>query len=305
MSAASSASGQFSETTKLETRRLAGNGCWSCETTRVDICYVIAKEDTQTEVWEQAGLFKFQYKTAANAIPLCGACHAEFDCAIDPGYVFFPDDLQYFIDYETKDQQRRQRCAAETGQPVERKAPTATEYLAYQMNANLVPSDAVGGLYRRVFLKRFLHGGTVVGLEHLFSMPRQWHGAPMASIRRALATLGSPRSYIIDPSTRGALEKLRELYFGDESPSPFDVPLRELYRSDAIKSANKRHPEERDEGASGRAKRARGLEVGQSMGLTEDAGSTNRCAEHPDWVLGPHITTNEVVRLYGPLFSPT
>lgn len=54
----------------------------------------------------------FPLASLANAIALCGTCHPQFDYALDPGFVFIPTDLDYFIDFELEDRQRR-RAAAE------------------------------------------------------------------------------------------------------------------------------------------------------------------------------------------------
>lgn len=137
MSTVSSNSSTFSEPTKLETKRLAGRNCWACNTKRPQICHVVAQEDTQTDIWEQAGLFTFSYKSTSNAIPLCASCHGEFDLSIDPGYVFFPTDLKFFIDFEMEDRERP-RVAAETGHPIKRQVPTAVEYRTHQQESGMV-----------------------------------------------------------------------------------------------------------------------------------------------------------------------
>jgi hypothetical protein len=38
-----------------------------------------------------------------NAIPLCPLCRTQFDLANDPGFVFFPSDLEFFINFELAD----------------------------------------------------------------------------------------------------------------------------------------------------------------------------------------------------------
>ncbi|KAJ6017254.1 hypothetical protein N7451_000633 [Penicillium sp. IBT 35674x] len=205
----------------------AGVICWCCDQPKPDICHVFAKEDIQLEVWQRAGLINFDLRGAANAIPLCKSCHGQFDSAIDPGYVFFPSDIQYFIDCELADRQQREQALRE-GIVLERCVPTNLEYQWHQQQAGLIPEDNRGGLYRRVFLSPFLLGGwsEESWLDH-FGTDKQWHGAPMASFRRAFAILGSVRVYVIDKSIRDQLNRLRDLYFDDEGI--ISVALRKQY----------------------------------------------------------------------------
>ncbi|KAB8237106.1 uncharacterized protein BDW43DRAFT_307392 [Aspergillus alliaceus] len=140
----------------------------------------------------------------------------------------------------------RRRIAAETGHPIKRQVPTAVEYRTHQQESGMVWPGVVGGLYRCVFLKDFLHDGIFPDLVRSFATPKEWPGNPMASIRRAIAALGSPRLYVVDPKIRSDLERLRDLYFGDEFQSPVDARLRDIYKLDA-KLANKQHLEEQDD----------------------------------------------------------
>lgn len=124
----------------------------------------------------------------------------------------------------------------------------------------------------------------------------------MASIRRAIAALGSPRFYVVDPKIRSDLERLRDLYFGDESQSPADARLHDIYQLDA-QLAKKRHLEEQDD--LGRAeKKMKVQKTEHNIDIAEGMGSTNQFLMYPDWVLGPDVTANEAVQLYAPLFSP-
>ncbi|KAF5857500.1 hypothetical protein ETB97_005714 [Aspergillus alliaceus] len=196
----------------------------------------------------------------------------------------------------------RRRIAAETGHPIKRQVPTAVEYRTHQQESGMVWPGVVGGLYRCVFLKDFLHEGIFPDLIRSFATPKEWPGNPMASIRRAIAALGSPRLYVVDPKIRSDLERLRDFYFGDESQSPVDARLRDIYKLDA-KLANKQHLEEQDD--LGRAeKKMKGQKAEHNIDIAEGMGSTNQFLMYPDWVLGPDVTTNEVVQLYAPLFSP-
>ena len=157
----------------------------------------------------QRGLITFGLKSLENAIALCTLCRAAFDCYSDPGWVFFPSDLVYFIQFEEEDFERRVE-AGRNGERVPRKCPTATTYKAHQ--AALVPADSRGGLYKRVTFRPFL--------SPFLSLPNStmvWHGAPLATIRRAFLCLGS-----IDAGAMGEdrtnLLKLQDLYRRDDPP---------------------------------------------------------------------------------------
>jgi hypothetical protein len=51
----------------------------------------------------------------------------QFDRVDDPGFVFIPTDLQYFIDFELKDSEKR-ALAAREGNILPREVPTSTLY---------------------------------------------------------------------------------------------------------------------------------------------------------------------------------
>lgn len=171
-------SSAFSNPTKLEVLRLAGPNCWACNTTDPQFAQVIAQTDTQVgdvvvlswilkltrhhvqkEVWENCELINFSYSSPANSIPLCASCHGQFDNSSDPGFVFFPTDLNFFIDYELCDRQRRQQGGI-------RKTPSASYYKNHQVRDRKVFSLALGRLYRRVLLKDYLHDG-ILSMEML------------------------------------------------------------------------------------------------------------------------------------------
>ncbi|KAJ5359985.1 hypothetical protein N7517_009176, partial [Penicillium concentricum] len=296
-------SGLFSAATKAETLRIAGTTCWACSTRAPEICHVVPHHDPQIPVWEQAGLFIFNYKNTQNTIPLCGSCHNEFDMSLDPGYVFVPTDIQYFIDFERRDRARREQIATDTAVPLSalsRQVPTSADYKQHEIDSNQISPTAIGGRYNRVFLKQFLHNGQIPGIEKTFSTPKEWHGAPLASIRRAFAALASPRFFIIvDAGTHHMLEELRQLYFSDDRISSEQVSLRDVYRPQ-VQTSQKRQLEDQTNDESGRYnKKAKH----QDTGFAGTASAANQCREHTDWVLGPESTTNDVVRLYAPVFS--
>ena len=48
----------------------------------------------QVQLWAEKGLINFSLTSPINAIPLCPLCYTQFDLANDPGFVFFPNDLE-------------------------------------------------------------------------------------------------------------------------------------------------------------------------------------------------------------------
>ncbi|KUM56278.1 hypothetical protein ACN42_g10940 [Penicillium freii] len=292
-------SGLFSAATKAETLRIAG-AFRIPETSKPQ---ANKSRIIQIPVWEQAGLFIFNYKNTQNAIPLCGSCHTEFDMSLDPGYVFFPTDIQYFIDFERRDRARREQIATDPAVPISalsRQVPTSADYRQHEIDSNQISPTAIGGRYNRVFLKQFLHNGLIPGIEKTFSTPKEWHGAPLASIRRTFAALASPRFFIIvDAGTCHMLEELRQLYFSDDRLSSEQVSLRDVYRPQ-VQTSQKHQLEDQTNDESGRYnKKAKH----QDTRFAGTASAANQCREYTDWVLGPESTTNDVVKLYAPVFS--
>lgn len=195
----------------------------------------------------------------------------------------------------------KRRILAEAGYATKRQVPTAAQYRKHQKQRGLVSSHACGGLYRRVFLKQFfspfLHLPEFV---QLLSPPKPWHGNPMASIRRAIAALGSPGFLFVDPIVRRDLERLRDLYFSDWSQSPVTGFLRDLNGVDA--QGNKRRLEEED--SSGHAgKKAKEQETEPDVEVAKTIEPTNESQESTNWMFGPDSTANTVVQSYATVLS--
>jgi hypothetical protein len=164
----------------------------------------------KVECLHQYGLINFCLTSLENSIALCTLCHTAFDCYSDPGWVFFPSDLAYFIQFEEEDFERRVE-AGRNGELVPRTCPTSATYEAHQ--EALVPADSCGGLYRRVTFRLF----HIPMFHASASPPKVWHGAPLAAIRRAWLCLGS-----LDAEEMGEdlanLMKLRTLYRRADPP---------------------------------------------------------------------------------------
>ncbi|EDN02656.1 hypothetical protein I7I51_07656 [Histoplasma capsulatum] len=275
----------FSAATKLEVKRLAGENCWACG----------------------RGL------AAGNAVPLCPLCHDQFDLATDPGFLFIPTDLQYFIQFELKDRERR-RADMEQGVISKREIPTRDMYRAHQVKQGIISADSVGGLYLPIFLKHYFHCNRLpFDVLPYFSRPRQWHGAPLATFRTAFLVLGSARLNVLSRQTRLELQQLRDLYFlteeeGSPSMVPGSIPTP---RPQADDQERKRSPDDdtRDDTGSIKPKpTARGDAAPEKGDRSGEAGTHRQCPatirdSSLDWALGPDIPTEEAVRRYAPVLA--
>lgn len=253
------------------------------------------------EVWEERQLINFSYSSPANFIPLCPNCYAQYTNSTDPGFVFFPTDLNFFIEYELRDRQRRRQ------QGGIRKAPSANDYKDHQVREHKMSPLELGGLYRPVFLKEYLLGGRMP-MEVLQKMvsDKAWHGDPIATLRRAMAVLGSARVGILDTNTIRQLRQLQELYFSDYAS---DSRLSFVYQR---KTSEKRPHDDLDNEDERQHKRRSFLQDS-----TSDASHKGPASDHSDkpqspnvsdtsaWVLGPQSSTNETIERFAPVFANT
>ncbi|KKZ66454.1 hypothetical protein EMCG_07819 [[Emmonsia] crescens] len=295
----------FSRATKLEVKRLAGDQCWACNTSTTQVCHVFGKEDPQIPLWYDANLINFDLISVDNGIALCPTCHAEFDQMADPGFVLLPSDLQYFIDVELDERQAR-KLALKNGKDVHRKVPTAEEYKIHQSNNGKVSADASGGLYRPIFLKNYLLGGRLPShILDTLSTPKQWHGAPVATLRRGILVLGGARVQSLDAETRSQLELLRDLYFLDDEESSPAVHSRQAYL--VAQQGQKRLLDDEQGGRNNLSKFSNPATESGNKGADEDITS-RQCSPSAlnaprRWTLGPGLTADEAVLRYAPLLS--
>lgn len=134
----------------------------------------------------------------------------------DPGWALYPSDLDYFIDYENRDYELRANEASR-GIQMKRSCPTAAEYLTAQQQSGRVLDASIGGLYRRVFLRRlhpYIPQNTLVE-------DKPWFGAPMAALRRAIHATGSFRVTAFRADDLSKLRTLQSLY---ARPDPDILP---------------------------------------------------------------------------------
>lgn len=134
-----------------------------------------------------------------------------FDQADDPGFVFFPVDIAFFIRCELEDRKRRKK---EGGGRV---VPSADEYKRHQAEQGHVPATAKGGLYFRCFLQEYMHVGTGFSARQAFGDPVVYHGAPFGAFRRAFAAISTPRVDAMSFTVTQQLSLLKNLYFMQEA----------------------------------------------------------------------------------------
>ncbi|TID21234.1 hypothetical protein E6O75_ATG04629 [Venturia nashicola] len=203
--------------------------CWLCEAKTVQVCHIVAKGDHSfARLRDEEGLITFTaLGDIDNGIALCPLCHVNFDDISAPGFVFFPADLQYFINFERSDYMRREAGAAR-GTRLKRVCPNAIDYKQHQVDSGEADEDTIGGLYQRYILKDYmsplLWSQSDGPQEYQFSN-KPWHGAPMAALRRAFQIHGDPLSRAIPAFQRARLRELQDLYMRDP-PSPVPISHR-------------------------------------------------------------------------------
>jgi len=143
---------------------------------------------------------------------------------LNPGFIFLPADLEYFIQYEKADQDRRREIGRCTGTIPARVSPTAESYRNHQIEAGAISSDTCGGTYLRFTLRDYfpkLGQPPFIPGAGSFPDPEPWHGAPMAALRRAFLILGSPFLQGIPKATKHTLRTLLDLYSDEILDSDF------------------------------------------------------------------------------------
>jgi hypothetical protein len=308
----------------LKSEPFSGSICWACSSQGTHIAHVVAEKDPQVytttcstlniiwltvfypvqiQLWQELGLINFSLTSTMNAIELCPTCHLQFDLAGDPGFSFIPTDLQYFIQFELKDRDRR-RTAVEKGEISKRQVPTAEMYRAHQLMEGKISNNAIGGQYTPVFLKRYLLTNLPFDISSQLSFPKEWHGSPIAAIRRAIPILGSARLKAIGKKTRLELEQLRNMHFlDDDDTEPLTISNNQPTRA-TTRRGEKRYPEEDQGSPKKRVKDSAGPDNTQgTMSWGGQDLGTKQCPLQLKWEFGPDFSAEEVVRLYAPMYA--
>lgn len=160
-------------------------------------------------------------------------------------------------------------------------------YKSHQVKEGIIPMDAIGGQYHTVFLKPYLHCNRLPFdiIQH-FSKPRSWHGAPLASIRRAIPVLGSSRVKTLGRQMIMELDHLRNLYFLDDeedsTPNKLDdlATQQQTQHSDQGKKRQLDDDTMHDKSRSPKKQRDAQQEKDRNI---QDASTTTQC---PVWTWG-------------------
>ena len=190
----------FSETTKRHVERESGGQCFHCGAVPVEICHVIPRRDSAYNELHQQGFLGFRLHESCNAVSLCPTCHANFDDTNNPGFVFLPAELDYFIEYEHNDwERRRDLMKAGVRNGGVRKCPGPEEYAER------------GGSYLCYTLRDFLGQYHTIRKGHVREV--QWPGAPAASLRRTFGLFAHFHLMDMLPANiENQLKHLFELY---------------------------------------------------------------------------------------------
>lgn len=156
-----------------------------------------------------------------NSVALCISCYFQFNYAPSAGFVFFPSDLNFFMQYEIRYRERGGKAALSQqhsdpgGSPTRRRCPSAAEYHQHQVEAGIVGPDDAGGLHERYMLYPFPFPPHGVG--QVFA-PAPWHGDPMTALRRAFGQVTALNAWAMPKETRKTLVDLLKLYSQDDAP---------------------------------------------------------------------------------------
>ncbi|KAL8709034.1 MAG: hypothetical protein Q9220_006158 [cf. Caloplaca sp. 1 TL-2023] len=192
---------QFSDRTKKRIRDASSrDDCWHCGADGKHVAHVIPKRAASSdfEYLRQAGMVNLgKLDEMNNGIPLCPNCHQKYDEDV-PYWLFFPEDLDFFIDAERRDFNHRKHMWRHQNQIVARRPPTAQTYRDHQVGKGQMIPGAVWGSYRTFVVKVFKKPG---GPDSLFEpglgLLKSWHGDPMAALYHAFKATTHPGGLLI------------------------------------------------------------------------------------------------------------
>jgi hypothetical protein len=234
-----------------------------------------------------------------NAVGLCYNCHAYYDDALDPIFFFVPSDLDFFIRFELRDRIRRQ------GDITKRRVPMAHEYARYQYRQGKITDVAQGGQYTRVYLC------DIPGAQNI-QAPKQWHGAPLPTIRKAIGALGSPRIGRIPQDMVMKLTILRDLYYlDDDDETERRHQLERPSKDDNYQDSDEQEDDNGEEGDEDDDDDDDDETEAESKGGKRRPKWTKQEARYPkrqrrresrfEWDLGPDATSEDAIRKFGPV----
>lgn len=164
-----------------------------------------------------------------NAIPLCPLCHRNYDNEQFQGFIFIPEELEYFKSYEVEDMQKRLEEYQDTGIFRDRECPDRQSYRDHQLRTGAISHDELGGKYARYVLRDYFPKFQYPGNQQIPRVgqvfpPAAWHGDPTAALVRAFAILDRDGKQACNEETKPSmlgglnhqLQELKDLYSRNE-----------------------------------------------------------------------------------------
>jgi hypothetical protein len=261
----------------------------------------------QVEYLSERGLLGFDLMSVQNAVVLCPNCHVDLDTALDPGVVFFPEDLDYFIDFEKRDYEQRKRISRS------RKTPSVEAYRDHQRETGRIAKEAAYGRYKVLVLSegslRLNFGRRSLAEINgkIDTVPHPWHGAPIAAIRRAIVVLGSFRMDVLSSDAKLKLRELHELYLGDNpvlASGHGDRPPSLKRRGEPPSQGDEPAPQPQSKRVTrAQTRRRGGGRESQSKPAKSAGPDRGQSGVNEDWVLGPQCSSLDAADRYSCLFK--
>lgn len=211
---------------------------------------------------------------------------------MDPGWFFVPADLDFFIQKEKVDIERRQ-IAGDKGIVTSRICPTSDEYAASQPDG--VP------LYTRVLLQPNRINPPAGG----FKPTAPWNESPIAAIRRAFVALGSVLRPAIPQDIAEKLWMLQDLYYRDPEVKTqrFDVQADTMDVPRPLKRAPDEDADAITEMSMSPTKRTRAYLPPDDDDMWDQENPRRRSFVATGWVLGPGSSSDAASKRFRHLFD--
>lgn len=200
-----------------------------------------------------------------------------------------PIDLQYFVEFELRDRERRS-----TDGSLRRQVPTSSMYKAHLLREGKIPAGASSGLYRRIFLKDYVFADFGISAEALgITTQKPWHGAPIAIFPRAFHALASFRIFVLEKETICQLRRLHDLYFWPSEDNRVNLTSR---RFPPDSQSRIRFTNDDDEQPASKKPKLDGTREEDSENVDRVGRDTQQHDRHAsevggskaEWVLGPN-----------------
>ncbi|KAL9593164.1 MAG: hypothetical protein Q9219_007656 [cf. Caloplaca sp. 3 TL-2023] len=255
---------------------LDGEQCWHCTTTDyLEHAHILGRARTNIlkKLQREGKTNLTDIHQAQNGMYLCVGCHRALDDHEDPGWVFVPANLDFFLQLERDDYRRRVQVFSRTGTFPVRIPPTVEAYM-----------ETHQGHYNAYILREYGPPNLTChpGLSRYQSQPKVWHGDPMLGVYKAIKA-SAQYSLLLPPE----LAELSALYQAHDMGPPSNAPRwNEQEGDDDQNSAG------REDGARSRAapRGSHGQGSGQGQVLDKvliSQGGRGAGQAHAGWLTKP------------------